>query len=130
MESSDNQRLSGAKDGLAESVQRAAVAQNHSVAGLGSITSVRGEIDDVMADMKLFHRAEPDQVMHAVSGHSARLVEIIVQIQRIEVVRREWKPVREEAQVVLNELKSQFSVASRILAQRKDDWEMSGRGQV
>lgn len=103
---------------------------NQPVAGLGTMADVRREIDDCLADMRDFHRAEPDQVMHAVSGHSARLVEIVIRIQRIEVMRREWKPVREEAQTVLAELKSQFQVASRILAQRKDDWEMSGRGQV
>lgn len=130
MESTGNGGLSEPKTGLAESVQRAAQAQKNSVAGLGSIADVRKEIDDVLADMRVFHRAEPDQVMQAVSGHSARLVEIIIHIQRIEVVRREWKPVREEAQAVLTELKSQFQVASRLLAMRTQDWEMSGRGQT
>lgn len=94
------------------------------------MTEVRKEIDDVLADMRVFHKAEPDQVMQAVSGHSARLIEIIIRIQRIEVVRKEWKPVREEAERVLNELKSQFQVASRLLAMRQADWEMSGRGQT
>lgn len=94
------------------------------------MADVRREIDDCLADMRDFYRAEPDQVMQAVSAHSARLVEISIRIQRIEVVRREWKPVREEAERVLTELKSQFQVASRVLAQRRDDWEMSGRGQV
>lgn len=130
MESVGNAPLSEPKGELAESVQRAAEAQQRTVAGLGNVSQVRQEIDDVLADMRVFHRAEPDQVMQAVSAHSARLVEIIVQVQRIETVRREWKPVREEAQTVLNELKSQFQVASRMLAQRRDDWEMSSRGQV
>lgn len=130
MESVGNGGLSEPKNALAESVQRAAAAQQNSVAGLGTVAEVRNEIDDVLADMRVFHRAEPDQVMQAVSGHSARLVEIIIQVQRIEVVRREWKPVREEAQTVLTELKSQFQVASRLLAMRAQDWEMSTRGQV
>jgi hypothetical protein len=94
------------------------------------MADVRREIDDCLADMRDFYRAEPDQVMQAVSAHSARLVEIVIRIQRIEVVRREWKPVREEADRVLTELKNQFQVASRILAMRQQDWEMSGRGQV
>jgi hypothetical protein len=124
--------LTGAKPTLASTAhQSALVQQQHQVVPiLGSIITVRKEIDDALADMRVFHRAEPDQVMGAVSAHSARLVEIIVQIQRIEVVRREWKPVREEAERVLNELKNQFSIASRVIAMRQQDWEMSGRGQV
>ena len=102
---------------------------NVEVPGLGSITSVRKEIDDVLADMADFHRAEPDMVMAAVSAHGARLTEIIVRIQRIEVVRREWKPVREEAEKVAGELKSQFQIASRLIAIRQMDWEMV-RGQA
>lgn len=131
MEAVGNGDLSKPKNALAESVERAAAAQKTSaVAGLGTVADVRQEIDDVLADMRVFHRAEPDQVMQAVSGHSARLVEIIIHVQRVEVVRKEWKPVREEAQAVLTELKSQFQVASRLLAMRAQDWEMSSRGQV
>ena len=94
--------------------------------GIGSIVSVRKEIDDVMADMGDFYRAEPDMVMAAVSAHGARLVEIIVRIQRIEVLVREWKPIREEAEKVLNELKSQFQIASRLTAIRQMDLQLSG----
>lgn len=124
-----NEGLSDPKGTLAATVARQAQQQNQAVAGLGTIADVRREIDDCLADMRDFYRAEPDQVMRAVSAHSARLVEIVIRIQRIEVVRREWKPVREEADRVLTELKNQFAVASRVLAQRRDDWEMSGRGQ-
>lgn len=122
--------LSGPKATLAEATQRAASQQTQVIAGLGSINEIRKEIDDALADMRAFHRAEPDLVMRAVSAHSARLIEISIHIQRIEVVRREWKPVREEADRVLNELKNQFQVASRLFAMRQADWEMSGRGQV
>lgn len=124
-----SQGVSEPKGALAEAVQRSTAQQSQVVQGLGTIASVRQEIDDCLADMRVFHRAEPDQVMQAVSAHSARLVEMIVSIQRIEVVRREWKPVREEAERVLGELKSQFQVASRLLAMRQNDWEMS-RGQT
>jgi len=102
---------------------------NVEVPGLGTILSVRKEIDDVLADMQDFHRAEPDMVMSAVSAHGARLTEIIVRIQRIEVVRREWKPEREAADRVLSELKSQFQIASRQIAIRQMDWDMV-RGQT
>ena len=119
------------KEGLTEAkgAQSPLVAVHTNVVhGLGSIVSVRGEIDDVLADMKVFHKAEPDQVMAAVSAHSARLVEIVVQIGRVEVTRREWKPVREEAEKVLTELKAQFQVASRQIAIRQMDYEMSRGG--
>lgn len=105
------------------------VNQTQEIPGLGSIVTVRSEIDDVLADMGNFHRSEPDVVMAAVSAHGARLTEIIVRIQRIEVIRREWKPIREEAERTLGELKSQFQVASRLIAVRQMDWEMV-RGQV
>lgn len=127
MESVPTTRLAEPKGQLAASVTRAAQV---TVRGLGTVEDVRAEIDDVLADMRDFHRAEPDTVMQAVSAHSARLIELIIHIQRVEIVRREWKPVREECDRVLAELKSQFQVASRLLAMRSADWEMSGRGQV
>lgn len=125
----------GPKQGLTEppvmvtQAQQAFANQQVVVPGLGSIASVRAEIDDVLADMKAFHKAEPDMVMAAVSAHSARLVEIIVQCQRIEVMRREWKPMREETDKVLSELKSQFQIASRLIAIRQMDFDMV-RGQT
>jgi hypothetical protein len=126
--SSPNGGLSG-PPALVAQVQATTTNQTNVVPGLGSILSVRSEIDDVLADMKAFHRAEPDMVMSAVSAHGARLVEIIVQCQRIEVLRREWKPMREEADKVLAELKSQFQIASRLIAVRQMDVDML-RGQT
>lgn len=114
---------------LVAAAQSTATTQANVVPGLGSILSVRAEIDDVLADMKAFYKAEPDTVMAAVSAHGARLVEIIVQCQRVEVLRREWKPMREEAEKVLAELKSQFNIASRQIAVRQMDVDML-RGQT
>lgn len=106
------------------------VANQHvEVPGLGTIAAVRAEIDDVLADMTAFYRNEPDAVMSAVSAHGARLVEISVRISRIEVMRREWKPIREEADRTLAELKSQFSIASRLFAIRQLDYDLS-KGQT
>lgn len=93
---------------------------------LGSIASVRGEIDDALADMKLFRDGEPDEVLRAISGHAARLVEIVVQIMRIEAGMRNWRLVREEAERVITELKNQCFIASRGLSQRDLDFRMSG----
>lgn len=99
--------------------------------GIGSIASVRAEIDDAFADMKGFHNQEPDEVMRLCGGHSARLSEIRVGIQRIEVVARQWKPVRErEVEPALDELRNQFSIASRLHAVREFDWKMATGGGV
>lgn len=127
-----NADLGGPKAALTATVVQQSLAQHQNVVNsvLGSVVSVRREIDDVLADMRVFHKVEPDQVMNAVSAHSARLVEIVVQIVRIETMRREWKPVREEAERVITELKNQFQIASRSLAVRQMDWEFTSRGQV
>lgn len=97
---------------------------------LGTVQNVRTEIDDALADMKVFKNFEPDQVMAAISSHSARLVEIAVQISRIEHIRREWRPVREECERVVGELKNQLTIASRMHAIREFDWTASGKGQM
>lgn len=121
-----NPQLSGASD-TERALSPLAAIHTRVFPGLGSIESVRGEIDDVLADMKAFGSAQPDQVMAAVSGHSARLVEIIIQISRLEVVHREWKPIRtQEAEPVLAELKHQFQVASRLITVRGLDQQLMG----
>lgn len=91
----------------------------------GSISDVRQEIDDAFADMKTFFQQEPDAVMRLCAGHSARLNEIRVRIQRIEDVHRQWKPVRtREVEVALEELQNQFSIASRLHSVRELDYRM------
>lgn len=99
--------------------------------GIGSIESVRREIDDAFEDMKTFHNREPDEVMRMCGGHSARLSEIRVQIQRVEVYLRQWKPIRTaEIEPCLEELKNQFSIASRLQSVRELDWKMASGGQT
>lgn len=120
-----NDSLPDAKPSLGGAL---AQRQNIAITGLGTLAEVRKEIDDVLADMRNFHQAEPDMVMEAVSAHGTRLLEIIIQIGRVEVVHREWKPVREEADRVLGELKFAFQVASRLVAIRGLDQEFM-RGQ-
>jgi hypothetical protein len=90
---------------------------------------VRAEVDDVLADMKVFFKFDPDAVMSAVSAHASRLTEIVVQIGRIEATHREWKQTREECDRVLGELTRQFTIASRLQAIREMDFRVSG-GQV
>lgn len=91
----------------------------------GSIDSVRVEIDDAFADMKEFHNREPDECMRLAGGHSARLSELRVRIQRIEDFRREWKSIRtREIEPTLEELERQWRNASRLHSVRELDYRM------
>lgn len=110
-------------------VQRMQELEQKKFPKLGSIEDVRQEIDDALEQMREFWMHEPDEVMRLVSGHAARLVEIRVQIQRVEDAYPVWKRVRtKEVEPVLDELQSQFNIASRLVTVRQLDWEMS-RGQ-
>lgn len=91
----------------------------------GSIDSVRTEIDDAFADMKTCHNLNPDEAMRIASGHSARLSELRVRIQRVEDYLREWKNVRtREVEPALEELERQYTIASRLHSVRELDWKM------
>lgn len=95
-----------------------------------SIDAVRGEIDDAFADMRDFYTKEPDEVIRMCSGHSARLSELRVRIQRVEDFRREWRSVRtREIEPALEELERQYASASRLHSIRELDFRLSG-GQV
>lgn len=91
----------------------------------GSIDDVRAEIDDAFMDMKTFHNLEPDECMRMCGGHSARLSELRVRIERIEDWKREWKSVRtRELEPTLEELERQWRNASRLHSVRELDWKM------
>lgn len=91
----------------------------------GSIDTVRKEIDDAFADMKTFYQLEPDQIMRMAGGHSARLSEIRVRIQRIEDWQREWRNVRtREIEPAIEELERQYTIASRLHSVRELDFKM------
>lgn len=91
----------------------------------GSIDSIRQEVDDAFKDMATFHNREPDEVMRMCAGHSARLSEIRVRIQRVEDIDRPWRNVRlREVEPALEQLSNQFQIASRLLSARELDWRM------
>lgn len=95
-----------------------------------SIDVAREEIDDAFADVREFYTKEPDEVIRLCSGHSARLSELRVRIQRVEDMRREWRNVRtREIEPALDELERQYTYASRLHSIRELDFKMSG-GQV
>jgi hypothetical protein len=91
----------------------------------GSIDTVRKEIDDAFDDMKTFYQLEPDEIMRMCGGHSARLSEIRVRIQRTEDWNREWRAVRmNEIEPALDELERQYTIASRLHSVRELDYKM------
>jgi hypothetical protein len=91
----------------------------------GSIDSVRDEINEAFGAMKTFRDREPDEVMRLIGGHSARLSELRVRIQRIEDFHRQWRGIRtREIEPTLEELSKQFQVASRLLTVRELDWRI------
>jgi hypothetical protein len=91
----------------------------------GSIDTVRAEIDDAFADMKNFHNMEPDEIMRMTGGHSARLSELRVRIQRVEDWKREWRNIRtREIEPALEELERQYTIASRLHSIRELDYKM------
>lgn len=95
------------------------------VDGLGTVVTIREEIDDILEHMREFCNLEPDDVMRLCSGYSARVSEIRIRIQRIEEHIPIWRRVRiQEAEPVLEELKQQFNIASRIVSVRQLDWDM------
>jgi hypothetical protein len=95
-----------------------------------SIDQARKEIDDAFADMRDFYTKEPDEIIRLCSGHSARLSELRVRIQRVEDMRREWRNVRtREVEPALEELERQYAAASRLHSVRELDFKLSG-GQV
>jgi len=97
---------------------------------IGSINSVREEIDNAFADMKTAYNREPDEVMRFCAGHSARLSELRVLINRIEDVHRQWRPIRtREIELALDELQNQNANASRRLSARELDWKIESGGR-
>jgi hypothetical protein len=95
------------------------------VPGLGSMKSIRAEIDAMNEVMTGFCDAEPDEVMQHCSGFSSRLVEIRRAIFRIEDFLTHWKPLRiQEVTPLIEETRFQYEVASRLLTVRMHDWNM------
>lgn len=94
--------------------------------GIGSVRSVREEINAALAAMRGMHRQESDEVMRTVAGLTARLVELKVGISRIEVMAPVWKTVRsQELEPTLDELGRQYAIASRLHSVRELDYKIA-----
>lgn len=90
-----------------------------------SVNAARDEVNDALRDMEMFHQMEPDEITRRVIGHSARLTTIRVLVMRIEDYQRQWKDLRlRELEPVLEQLRDQFSMASRLHSYREFDWRI------
>jgi len=116
--------MADASRGQVVPMPAAALAQVYP--GVGSIQSVRDEIDATLAAMREMHRLESDQVMRAVAGLTARLVELRINIVRMEVMAPIWKNLRtQELEPTLDELGRQYAIASRLHSVRELDYRIS-----
>lgn len=92
---------------------------------LVSREKVEEEIDLMLRTVRGFWEMEPDQVAKAIQALSARCTELCVHLHRLEG-RREWRQVRtQQVERLLAELDRQWKLASRLIAVRQQDWEMT-----
>jgi hypothetical protein len=89
---------------------------------------LRKELDGYYETIVQFPEMEPDQVLLAVSGISARLVYIRAQLLRSGAMKAQ-KLRTSEIEPLIEHLERQFRVHSRLISMRQLDFQLSG-GQV
>jgi hypothetical protein len=91
------------------------------------IKEVQRELDGYYEDVKLFSKQPPEEVMIQIAGIAGRLTEV-----RAQLVRNDGKIAQnlrtKEVEPLLDQLRFQYSVFSRLLSVRSLDWEMSRGG--
>lgn len=93
--------------------------------GVGSVTKIREEINVILEHIQEFINMEPDEIMRFCSGYSARLTELRIKIQRLEDFAPVLRSLRtREVDALIDELKNQYNIASRLESVRALDWEM------
>jgi cytosine/adenosine deaminase-related metal-dependent hydrolase len=92
---------------------------------LVSRQAVEEEIDLMLRTVRGFWQFEPDAVAKLIQAMSARCTELCVHLHRLEG-RREWKQVRtQQVERLLAELDRQWKLASRLIAVRQQDIDLS-----
>lgn len=104
-------------------------SQAPAISGIGTIESVRQEVEDAYEDARTFFNREPDEVIRLVSGHCARLSYLRMRVGEIEAVNRQWRPTFNALTECLEELRNQFNYASRLLFSRELDWKIETGGR-
>ena len=93
--------------------------------GIGSVSKIREEVDVILEHIQEFLNLEPDEIMRFCSGYSARMTELRVKIQRVEDFAPALRTLRtREIDALIDELKNQYNIASRLESVRQLDWEM------
>lgn len=101
------------------------IASQLSWGALESKERVEDELDICMRTIRTFWEMEPDQVARLISAMSARMTEMGVHLHRVEH-HREWRRVRTmQVERILQELDRQWKIASRNVAIRQQDLDMS-----
>ena len=92
---------------------------------LVSRQAVEDEIDLMLRTVRGFWELEPDAVAKLIQAMSARCTELCVHLHRLEG-RREWRQVRtQQVERLLAELDRQWKLASRLIAVRQQDIDLS-----
>lgn len=89
------------------------------------LEKIRKELDEYYETIVQFPQWEPDAVMLAVSGISARLVVIRAQLTRSQLAKAQ-KLRTTEIEPLLTHLEMQFRVHSRLVSMRRLDFDLSG----
>jgi hypothetical protein len=90
-----------------------------------AVAAYRDELDDYYGQILQFVGMEPDQVLLIVSGVSARLIAIRAQLVRSNSQRAN-KLRTGEIDPLLDHLKQQAQLHSRLITMRQLDWQLSG----
>lgn len=113
--------LAPSVEGAEEQGVKAAVGGNRL-----SRDALRAEIDIILAKCVLAPDMEPDQAMIMMSGLLARLVQMHIDIQRVEHVQRDLKSVRtQEVDYAMDLVRDQYKISSRLIAVRQMDLDLS-----
>lgn len=87
--------------------------------------ALREELDVILAKCVLAPQMEPDQAMILMSGLLARLVQLHIEIARVEHVQRDLKSVRtQEVDYAMDLVRDQYRIASRLISVRALDVEL------
>jgi hypothetical protein len=93
---------------------------------LGTREEIQKELDLIAAHIRIFHRMQPDQVMRACSGYTARLTELEVLLHRVESSDRQYTRVRtQQVERFITELERQWKTASRLVEVMRQDLDLS-----
>jgi hypothetical protein len=90
-----------------------------------AVAAYRDELDDYYRQIVQFREMEPDLVLLTVSGISARLIAIRAQLVRSSSQRAN-KLRTSEIDPLIDHLKQQAQLHSRLITMRQLDWQLSG----